>query len=289
MTWVVGTAVPFGYGLGISDIRVTLADGSERDCLQKIYPVGQFIAGAFAGSVRIGFAMLHRLSQLLNHVDKYLAWDPKAVAEWWPSDAIEVFQRFPDSERDLQAQIMIIGAHPTENNGDAPWPKCYVFKFQSPSFEPVQASGTELIAIGCGAAVEPCRQAIEPLSSDPHAMFQIWQGEVNNPGGAATMLGFNLTTVLKRTQPRGISSHLHYCWVYRGRIVIKTNDHTTFGPWTRLDSGVGDPNKPSRPSRMPEDNEPGAAYFRMPKIASSLKELEELLRAEGVSTSGIVA
>ena len=41
----------FGYGFGISDVRVTLADGSEVDCLQKIYPIGRHVAAGFAGSV----------------------------------------------------------------------------------------------------------------------------------------------------------------------------------------------------------------------------------------------
>ncbi len=48
----------FGYSVGVSDIRVTLYDGSERDCLQKIYPIAQSIALGFAGSVRIGFEMV---------------------------------------------------------------------------------------------------------------------------------------------------------------------------------------------------------------------------------------
>ena len=54
MTWVVGMPTMFGYGIGISDVRITLADGSERDCLQKIYPVGRFLAMGLAGFVPIG-------------------------------------------------------------------------------------------------------------------------------------------------------------------------------------------------------------------------------------------
>jgi hypothetical protein len=45
----------FGYGFGLSDIRVTLGDGSEVDCLQKIYPVARWVAAGFSGSVKIGF------------------------------------------------------------------------------------------------------------------------------------------------------------------------------------------------------------------------------------------
>ena len=60
MTWIVGRSIPFGYSVALSDIRVTL-DGREIDCLQKIYPVGPFIAMGFAGSVPIGFAMIDRM------------------------------------------------------------------------------------------------------------------------------------------------------------------------------------------------------------------------------------
>lgn len=91
MTWIVGAPTIFGYGFGISDVRVTFGDGTERDCLQKVHQVGQFIAGGFAGSVRIGFAMLETLAALLHTDNKESAWDPKAVAEWWPQDARDIF------------------------------------------------------------------------------------------------------------------------------------------------------------------------------------------------------
>jgi hypothetical protein len=86
MTWIVGTPYGFGYGIGISDVRVTLGDHSEHDCLQKIYPVGRFIAMGFAGSVRIGFAMIETLRTFLYNEDQSLAYDPTAVAQWWPGD-----------------------------------------------------------------------------------------------------------------------------------------------------------------------------------------------------------
>ena len=35
--------------------------GSERDMLQKAYPLGPYIIGGFAGSVKIGFELLHSL------------------------------------------------------------------------------------------------------------------------------------------------------------------------------------------------------------------------------------
>jgi len=65
MTWIVGTPTMFGYSFGISDVRVTLRDGVEVDCLRKIHNVGRFIAAGFAGSVKIGFAMVDELASLL--------------------------------------------------------------------------------------------------------------------------------------------------------------------------------------------------------------------------------
>jgi len=53
MTWIV--AMPRrGVRIGCLTFRVTLSDGSERDCLQKIYPIANSLALGFAGSVYIG-------------------------------------------------------------------------------------------------------------------------------------------------------------------------------------------------------------------------------------------
>jgi hypothetical protein len=64
MTWIVGMPTMWGYSFAVSDVRVTLADGSERDCLQKIYPVARSIALGFAGSVRLGFKMVEAMKAL---------------------------------------------------------------------------------------------------------------------------------------------------------------------------------------------------------------------------------
>src|SRR5437764_136750 len=112
MTWIVGTAPPFGWAVGLSDIRVTLSNDSELDCLQKIYPVGRFIAAGFAGSVAIGFAMIQRLAELLYNPDERSAWIPSEVAKWWQHDAQEVFNSFDDSEKDCGSQFILLGTHP---------------------------------------------------------------------------------------------------------------------------------------------------------------------------------
>jgi len=67
MTWVIGGFTIFGYGVMISDICVTWKDGGyKKDCLQKIYPLGNYIFRGFAGSVELGFMMLQDLRNFLK-------------------------------------------------------------------------------------------------------------------------------------------------------------------------------------------------------------------------------
>src|SRR5579872_3264411 len=99
MTWIVGMPTIFGSAIGVSDIRVSFADGSTKDCLLKIFPVGRDIALGFAGSVRIGFSMVEYLARLLSQAGPDQAWDPVAVAEWWEKDARDVFYDAPEEER----------------------------------------------------------------------------------------------------------------------------------------------------------------------------------------------
>jgi hypothetical protein len=286
MTWVVGAATPFGYGTGISDVRVTFSDGRERDCLQKIYPVGRFIAAGFAGSVAIGFAMLNRLKELLYTPNESEAWDPVAVSQWWSADARAVFDKSSEEEQELQSQIMLIGAHPFEHNGAPQWPRCHVYTFSSPTFEPVEAKPPTLAAIGHGTDVEHCRDALNRIATDHDAWFNVLRGEQGIPGGMATMLAISLTTLLQRTQPRGISSHLHYCWVYRGRIVIRTNNHESIGRWTTFPTGVDSPEVPATEMRpQPGQSDSRATQFTMPRIATSLEELNLFLRDEQISSA----
>ena len=231
-------------------------------------------------------ARLNRLKELLFDPDDSKAWDPVAVSQWWAEDAREVFEKSSKEEQELQSQIMLIGAHPFEHNGAPQWPRCHVHTFSSPTFEPVEAKPPTLAAIGCGTDVEHCRDALNLIATDHDAWFNVLRGEQGTPGGMATMLAMNLTTLLQRTQPRGISSHLHYCWVYRGRIVIKTNNHQSIGRWTTFPTGVDSPDIPATEMHpQPSQSDPRATNFAMPRIATSLEELNLLLRDEQVSSA----
>jgi len=262
----------FGYGFGISDVRVTLGDGEEVDCLQKIHPIGRHFAAGFAGSVAIGFAMVEELRRLSSYADERIACDPRAAFREWPACARSVFSRFDRTEQNGGCHLMLIMVHPQEHVGNPAWPRSFVYIFKSPDFEGESVAIHTLGSIGSGNAYPRCRTAIESFAADRSRERLYWQGEMGCQGGMASMLGVSLTDILKEVQPRGVSSHMHYCWVYRGQTIIKANDHTVKGRWTiaPLGSGINEmPNVevPSIP-REPALTE-GYAFFEMPKLAAS--------------------
>jgi hypothetical protein len=283
----------FGYSFGISDVRVTLGNnGSEVDCLQKVHPVGRFIAAGFAGAVRIGFAMVEELRSLLYSEDEHLACDPLLVAQEWPHYARQVFGKFPPGVRDYHCHLMLFSAHPQEHTGNPLWARSYVHVFRSPDFQADMIPVNTLGSIGSGNSYEPCRAAVEEFSSDFKRRALFKQGEVGNQGGMGTMLGFNLTQLLMRTQPGGISSHLHYCWVYRGQIIIKTNDHMQKGRWSILEHGSGinrDQSAPDTSASMQAALKDGATAFEMPRLAATWEEFVQFLAATGAKAEGCIA
>ena len=85
---------------------------------------------------------------------------------------------------------------------------------------------------------KPCREIIESFGTADFKRREIYtQGEMGTQGGMASIIGSTLTGILKDIQPRGVSAHLHYCWVYRSQTIIKTNNHAQKGRWTI--SGLG--------------------------------------------------
>lgn len=260
MTWVVGSATLFGYAVGLSDIRVTFADGTELDCVQKLYPVGRFIAAGFAGSAAIGFGMVHVLRGLLGQAPENEAWMPEIVAQWWPTDARNVFGRFNEEERRVGCQLMLLGAHPSENMGGAPWPRCSVYRFSAPTFEPTLAAVRQVVSIGSGSSVPLYSDALRHLSESSDWL----QGATMGPQGLATTLNIALTATLQDNPQRGISDHLHVVTVTRGAIFLGTNDHGEF---------------------LPDGT---ARQFRMPAVATSYQELLELCQRHGRTSAGAV-
>ena len=178
MTWIVGAAAALGYAVGISDIRVTFSDGSERDCLQKIYPMARFIAAGFAGSVRIGFEMLKGLAFQLQDAPENMAFFPQEVADCLTPLARDIFQSFPPEERALHSHLMLLGAHPTDNVGIPGLARCSVHILRSPEFEPAIMRIGEVVSIGSGSGVPPYQDVLANLSADPMSLLH---GETEQP------------------------------------------------------------------------------------------------------------
>ena len=256
--------MPFGYSVALSDIRVTLGDGREVDYLQKIYPVGSFIAMGFAGSVPIGFAMITRMRQLLNPIEPGKTWQPDVVAEWWPRDARYVFAAMPAEMREHDCHLVMIGAHPSKNNGDAPWAMSYVYRFRSPDFEAVPTRADEVVSIGSGEGVAEYASALQRLGGLSEDAFSFLQLETLGRGASAFGLTQSISHAIETTPTRGISRHLHVCLAMRGEIRLGNNDTNYIGP---PDNSV--------------DN------LVMPPVAQSLDELLNMLNltAEAVATA----
>jgi hypothetical protein len=219
MTWVVGVPVPFGYSIGCADIRVTFKDGTEKDCLQKIYQVGPVVCAAFAGSIRIGFAMLLRISQLLNDVEPGVAWDLDQVAQWWPDDALEVWGQMPENEQRLGSEFMLFGAHPQEGN---PWPKPCVYTFKSPDFVPKAITGRiSACSLGKGAMIKTYCEPVEELWNGTEDIMRL---ETGLPGGIAIGMIHMITDKLLALPIKGISPHMHMLLAFRGHVKATNND-----------------------------------------------------------------
>ncbi|MCH8878079.1 MAG: hypothetical protein IIA89_14875 [Chloroflexi bacterium] len=246
MTWVIGRAGPFGHAIGLSDIRIRFKDGTERDCLQKIYKVGPQLVLGFAGSVAIGLEIVAELGVALQPPEDG-RWDPHYIAEGLPIGTRQLFSSSPANERELGCQLMLFSAHPTENDGAAPWARCYVHRFYAPSFEPIEAAQADIVSIGSGANVELYIEALEAFSQDME-MFKLEQGF---PGGSGVGLMSSLTSLLMRVPTAGISRHLHICLVGRESVRLGTNDAFT--------------------SHGDATDEP------MPKVAKSMDELKRIL------------
>jgi hypothetical protein len=249
MTWIVGAAAALGYAVGISDIRVTFADGREKDCLQKLYPMSRFIAGGFAGSVWIGFAMLDALAYLLRDLPEASAWLPDEVADRFQDLARQVFQAAPQAEQLLHSHLMLLGAHPTEDVGIPGYARCSVHILKSPDFVPQLARTGAVVSIGSGSAVGPYQKVLDGFSSN---VLSLLQGEAMGARMGFLPLSMVVRKTIEQNPIAGISPHAHICVVRRASVEVGTNDEDRYPP-----SGE-------------------VIEIRMPPVATTWKEFERL-------------
>ena len=229
MTWVVGATSMWGYGALYSDVQVTYPDGTTKDLIQKAYPITNFIAAGFAGSVRIGFTLLQSLAEctlLPDDVLRTQAWDPLWVARRWSPIAKSVFDSAPGMEKALGARMLIVGASPTEDAGAGA--RMFLVRFASPEFRPgIMARFVMSCSIGSGAEIAEYKERLKP-----HIRFAsgIHRAEIMNPNGWAQELAFSLTRSLRKSPRSGISKHLHAVVVRRGQMSTWNNDEKIHYP-----------------------------------------------------------
>jgi hypothetical protein len=261
MTWIVGAAAALGYAVGISDIRVTFGDGSERDCLQKIYPMARFVAAGFAGSVEIGFALLDGLAYQLRDAPEDQAFIPQEVADCFAPLARDIFQSFPTDERALDSHLMLLGAHPTEDVGIPGYSRCSVHILRSPEFVPIVTPIGEVASIGSGSGVPPYREALASFSSNPMSLLQM---ETAGRGASSLILSMVVQKTIEKNPAPGVSPHSHICLVYRGTVDVHPNDHDQY----------------------PQDGE--MMEFRMPRVATTWNEFVRMCSDNCTTAHGTV-
>jgi hypothetical protein len=265
MTWVVGTATMFGHALIFADVCVTFRTSQQvihHDLVQKIHPVGQFMAAGFSGSVRLGFMLLQDLLDFLRLPEdsQNQAWLPDWVVENWAGNARAAFQKAPAKERSVGVDILVVGVHPTEDVGIPGWAKSYVSVLRSPDFVPIlREGGNATLHIGSGSEVPTYARLVEEYISDlkqPHIHAVV--------GGAESYASHLLHTITLRVNDnpiQGVSRHLHSLVVQRGKIGILKSDYEVFEGGRRWE-------------------------VRMPQVARTYPELLKMAKGLGLAARG---
>jgi hypothetical protein len=259
MTWVFGTATDFfGTAICVSDIQVTMADGETIDCLQKMYPVARNVVAGFAGDVQLGFAMLEDLARLLREERPA----PETMSEF-SRIAKARFAGALAHQREGRSELLIAYVVPDERMvyGGRP----VVCRLRCPDFNFEEIPRGTWGSIGSGTDIPAYQQELEKLTgeeTDP-----LLQMEASRPGSYAHTMFIALTGAIAEFGPvPGISRHFHSCVVTVEGWEGGSSDRTMFGP----------------------DGE--VVEIKMPKVATSFGELQELLHAEReAATVGAVA
>lgn len=193
----------FGTAFAVSDVRVSWAGGERTlDCLQKVYPLHWNLAGGFAGSVELGFAMLGDLYETLRGWPERAYPVPRALILAWHRRARFLFDHARDDLRELGCELMLIGASPSGHRGAPGWGRTDVGVMRAPRFEPEFAKPDKCLSIGSGSSVAHCKGVLE---ADTWPLLKM---EVGNLGGTGFALASRLWFTLQRDPVDSVSNHL---------------------------------------------------------------------------------
>jgi hypothetical protein len=268
MTWVIGASSLFGYGVTLSDVRVTFSNGKTAELLKKAHPVGPFIVAGFAGSILIGFQLLESLRKFLilpSEVrDQNMAWQPQRVAHQWSPEARQIFADAPLGERRLHSQFLIVGISPDEDLGAPEFRRVYIIRFSDPDFKPGFMRRAFTVAhIGSGGGVGLYKRAFRDHFRIGASSLRT---EMIGPAGWATMLGHTVNLVAAEHPVRSVSRHVHILICRLGAIIEGNNDERIFSP---------------------DDSEP--IEFKMPDVATSYGEFVSKCRGCGLVAEAAIA
>jgi hypothetical protein len=264
MTWVVGASSLFGYGVMVSDVRVSWSDNTEADLLRKAYRVGPYLIAGFAGSVNVGFQLIDSLQKFLLPPDNSVAaWKPDWVAEHWHPEAATIFSKAMPEEQALHSQLLIVGVSPDEHLGAGGFPRVYLIKMEAPDFRPIfLPKGLTVCHIGSGSDVAIYEQTIATFFDIASPTLQ---AATAGPAAWAQMLGNSVGRLVSDNPIDGISPHVHI-------------QVCSLGSFHAGDNNV---------TRVHHDGR--HVEFRMPQVASTYDEFAVLCKKIGKPSAGAAA
>lgn len=231
MTWIVGANSLFGMAFLVSDIQITFsgaADVEYLDCCQKVHALSQDVIGGFAGSVKIGFAVIERLRVELQLPNANSAWELDTVVnDWLPGVVKDVYDSSEASEQLLGCQIILASAHPTRNRG-APMPWTDVVKLSWPNFVPQFAAQTGALSIGSGSSELVYAGFVNQVTAYGNTPFN--QAAIGNTQNQGRFLAQSLSDLVSRHSVNGISKIFQVMDVTRNKINICNHEYDIHPP-----------------------------------------------------------
>jgi hypothetical protein len=214
-----------------------------------VHRVTDDLGMAFAGSVKIGFALLEDLQGRCLHSEKLR--NPEALMAFWPRCARHVFAAPGENERKLGSQLLIFGIDRRKAGERMP----VLYRLESPRFVPHKARNIELLSVGCGGNVKEYEGLLRSISCQPNPLKN-WG--VGFPGhGLGPGLAYVMLEEHRKLQAKGVSDHL-LCCVLARRGFLEIPNNQRFGDGSEL---------------------------RMPHLAASYGEFVVVARSLGVSAA----
>jgi hypothetical protein len=260
VTWVIGSTTVLGYSVIVADIQVSTATpkGTLRvDGIQKVFPVGPYLAAGFSGNVYLGYRLIGDLQQCLAVPPKgCIGWMPEPVIAEWRLRAKSLFRQWAESDQSVA--LLIGGAWIREQTVQSEGaalriPATYMCILRSPDFMEEAVLPMTVKSIGSGNDVETYRVALKAFSENA-AVFHSLETGGGIKNGYAMLLVRSLREVINKNPTAGISPHLIAYVVRPGTFAVGSSD-----------------------SDRSEEDKP------MPAIARSFEEVVALLARHGVA------